>query len=78
MQLWQMDVMGGVCLASGQELAVVTGSDDTPGFCMVAGLVERANARSVCGVFTQALDRHGIPEELLTDNGKMFTGLVCR
>jgi Integrase core domain len=36
--------------------------------------VERANARSVCRVFTQALERYGSPEELLTDNGKVFTG----
>jgi transposase InsO family protein len=28
----------------------------------------------VCGVFTQALARYGTPEELLTDNGKVFTG----
>ena len=25
-------------------------------------------------MFVQALERHGIPEELLTDNGKVFTG----
>ena len=36
--------------------------------------MERATARSVCRVFTQALDRYGSPEELLTDNGKVFTG----
>jgi hypothetical protein len=40
----------------------------------VAGLIERANARSVCRVFTQALERYGTPEEVLTDNGKVFTG----
>jgi transposase InsO family protein len=28
----------------------------------------------VCRVFTAALDRSGSPEELLTDNGKVFTG----
>ena len=41
---------------------------------MAAGLIERANARAVCRVFTQALERYGSPEELLTDNGKVFTG----
>ena len=41
---------------------------------MAAGLIERANARAVCRVFTQALARYGSPEELLTDNGKVFTG----
>ena len=73
MQLWQLDVMGGVWLASGQELKAVTGVDDHSRFCVAAGLVERANARSVCRVFTQALERYGVPDELLTDNGKVFT-----
>jgi transposase InsO family protein len=74
MELWQMDVMGGVFLTDGRELKAVTGIDDHSRFCVAAGLVERANARAVCRVFTQALDRHGVPEELLTDNGKVFTG----
>ena len=74
MELWQMDVMGGVWLTDGRELKAVTGIDDHSRFCVAAGLVERANARAVCQVFTQALDRYGTPEELLTDNGKVFTG----
>jgi transposase InsO family protein len=74
MELWQLDIMGGVWLASAQELKVVTGIDDHSRFCVMAGLVERANARSVCRIFAAALDRYGAPEELLTDNGKVFTG----
>jgi transposase InsO family protein len=74
MELWQLDVMGGIWLADGCELKAVTGIDDHSRFCIMAGLVERANARSVCRVFTQALDRYGSPEEVLTDNGKVFTG----
>jgi transposase InsO family protein len=74
MELWQMDVMGGVFLTDGRELKAVTGIDDHSRFCVTAGLVERANARAVCRVFTQALERYGTPEELLTDNGKVFTG----
>ena len=74
MELWQLDVMGGVWLASAQELKVVTGLDDHSRFCVMAGLVERANARSVCRIFSAALARYGVPEELLTDNGKVFTG----
>jgi transposase InsO family protein len=66
--------VGGVWLASGQELKAVTGVDDHSRFCVAAGLVERANARAVCCVFTAALDRYGIPDELLTDNGEVFTG----
>jgi transposase InsO family protein len=74
MELWQLDVMGGVWLVDGQELKVVTGIDDHSRFCVMAGLVERANARSVCGIYSAALERYGIPEEVLTDNGKVFTG----
>jgi transposase InsO family protein len=74
MELWQLDVMGGIWLTDGRELKAVTGIDDHSRFCVAAGLVERANARSVCQVFTAALDRYGSPEELLTDNGKVFTG----
>ena len=74
MELWQLDVMGGIWLTDGRELKAVTGIDDHSRFCVMAGLVERANARSVCRVFTQALARYGSPEELLTDNGKVFTG----
>jgi len=74
MELWQLDVMGGIWLTDGRELKAVTGIDDHSRFCVAAGLVERANARSVCRVFTQALARYGVPEELLTDNGKVFTG----
>ena len=74
MELWQMDVMGGIWLTDGRELKAVTGIDDHSRFCVAAGLIERANARAVCRVFTQALERYGSPEELLTDNGKVFTG----
>ena len=74
MELWQLDVMGGVWLVDGRELKILTGLDDHSRFCVMAGLVERANARSVCQVFVAALERYGIPDEVLTDNGKVFTG----
>src|ERR1700745_3664827 len=38
------------------------------------GLVERANSRAVWGVFVDAMRTHGVPDEVLTDNGKVFTG----
>jgi integrase-like protein len=74
MQLWQMDVMGGVELEDGSELKVVTGIDDHSRFCVAAGLVRRAISKAVCEVLSAALRRHGIPDEILTDNGKVFTG----
>ena len=74
MELWQMDVMGGVLLDDGTELKVVTGVDDHSRYCVAAGLVRRAISKSVCEVLSQSLRRHGIPDEILTDNGKVFTG----
>jgi transposase InsO family protein len=74
MELWQLDIMGGIWLTDGRELQAVTGIDDHSRFCVAAGLIERPTARAVCRVFTQALERYGSPEELLTDNGKVFTG----
>jgi transposase InsO family protein len=74
MQLWQMDVMGGVLLEGGTELKVVTGIDDHSRFCVAAGLVKRAVSKAVCQVLTETLSRYGIPDEILTDNGKVFTG----
>ena len=74
MQLWQMDVMGGVMLDDGSDLKVVTGVDDHSRFCVAAGLVRRATARAVCEVFKASMLRYGVPDEVLTDNGKVFTG----
>ena len=74
MELWQMDIMGGIWLTDGHELKAVTGIDDHSRFCVAAGLVERANARAVCRVFRAGLGPPRHPEELLTDNGKVFTG----
>jgi Integrase core domain len=74
MQLWQMDVMGGVLLDDGTDLKVVTGVDDHSRFCVAAGLVSRATSKAVCSVFSASLKIYGIPDEVLTDNGKVFTG----
>jgi transposase InsO family protein len=73
MELWQLDVVGGVLLADGTECKVLTGVDDHSRFCVCAGVTVRATARPVCGFFVAALERHGVPEEVLTDNGKVFT-----
>ena len=73
MELWQMDIVGGVLLEDGSECKVLTGVDDHSRYCVCAGIMVRATARPVCGFFAQALERHGVPEEILTDNGKVFT-----
>lgn len=68
-----MDVVGGVLLADGTECKVLTGVDDHSRFCVCAGVMVRATTRPICGFFAQALARHGVPEQVLTDNGKVFT-----
>lgn len=78
MQLWQMDIVGGVMLVdpvTGEltEAKVVTGVDDHSRYCVIAQIVERATGRAVCAAFAGALRRFGVPEEVLTDNGKQFT-----
>jgi transposase InsO family protein len=74
MELWQMDVVGGFHLADSTELKAVSGIDDSSRFGVSARLVRRATARPVCEALLAALRRHGIPEQILTDNGKVFTG----
>ena len=73
MELWQMDVMGRVHLAGGLEVKVVTGIDDHSRFAVCAKVVLRATARPVCQALSEALARHGVPSQILTGNGKVFT-----
>jgi transposase InsO family protein len=73
MQLWQMDIVGGVLLADGTEAKIVTGVDDHSRYCVIASVVARPTGRAVCLALVAALRRYGIPDELLTDNGKQFT-----
>jgi transposase InsO family protein len=73
MALWQIDIVGGLMLADGTECKVVTGVDDHSRFCVIATVVVRATGRAVCLAFAEALRRYGVPEEILTDNGKQFT-----
>lgn len=78
MQLWQMDIVGGVVLVNPvtgelSEAKIVTGVDDHSRYCVIASVVERATGRAVCSAFVGALRAFGVPEEVLTDNGKQFT-----
>ena len=74
MELWQMDIVGGVRLAGGSEAKIVSGVDDHSRFCISAQVVPRATARPSCEALVLALGRYGVPEQILTDNGKVFTG----
>ncbi|WP_203417360.1 helix-turn-helix domain-containing protein, partial [Jiangella ureilytica] len=67
MQLWQMDIVGGIWLVNTvtgelREAKVVTAVDDHSRFCVIARVVERATGRAVCLAFAQALARFGVPE----------------
>ena len=74
MELWQMDIVGGVKLVDGSEAKIVTGVDDHSRFCVSAYVVARATARPTCDALALAMRTHGLPEAILTDNGKVFTG----
>lgn len=74
MELWQMDVVGGVQLADGWKASIVSGIDDHSRFVISAYVVRRATARPTCDALAKAMRAYGVPAEILTDNGKVFTG----
>jgi len=74
MQLWQLDIMGGVFLADGREFKLVTGIDDHSRFIVIAKVIANQSGRAVCTAFAEAMTAYGVPSEVLTDNGKQFTG----
>jgi transposase InsO family protein len=78
MQLWQLDVTASAFLDDGTEVKIVTGIDDHSRYCVIARAVMRATARPVCRAFVEAMAVYGVPEEVLTDNGTVFTGRFLR
>jgi transposase InsO family protein len=74
MELWQMDTVGGFLIAGGTTAKALTGVDDHSRFCISARLMPRERTQLVCDGFTAALRTYGVPEQVLTDNGKVFTG----
>lgn len=77
MELWQMDIVGGFPLADGSSAKALTGIDDHSRMCVCATLMARERTRAVCDGLRGALSRYGAPEQILTDNGKVFTGRFC-
>jgi transposase InsO family protein len=73
MELWQMDIVGGVRIVAGSEAKIVSGIDDHSRFVVSARVVARATARPVCDALEHAMGEHGVPSQILTDNGKVFT-----
>jgi transposase InsO family protein len=74
MELWQMDIVGGFPLSDGSCAKALTGVDDHSRLCVSAKLMARERTRTVCDGLRQALATYGSPEQILTDNGKVFTG----
>lgn len=74
MELWQFDVVGGFLLADGTSAKALTGVDDHSRFCVSARLMTRERTQAVCEGLRAALAAHGVPQQVLTDNGKVFTG----
>lgn len=78
MELWQMDTVGGFLLADGRRAKALTGIDDHSRFCVSAHLMLRETSQKVCDGLALAMRTYGVPEEILTDNGKVFTGRFNR
>ncbi len=74
MELWQMDTVGGFLLADGTAAKALTGIDDHSRFCVSARLMPKERTQLVCDGLSAAMRTYGVPEQILTDNGKVFTG----
>jgi transposase InsO family protein len=74
MALWQLDLVGGIYLADGRECKVLSGIDDHSRYVVCAAVLAVPSGRAVADAFTAAMRQYGVPAEVLTDNGKQFTG----
>jgi transposase InsO family protein len=68
MELWQMDIVGGVGIADGSVAKIVSGIDDHSRFVVSAKVVVRATAVPVCDALDLAMATHGVPDQILTDS----------
>ena len=73
-ELWQMDTVGGFLIADGSQAKALTGIDDHSRFCVSAKLMPRERTRLICDGLRAAISCYGPPEQLLTDNARVFTG----
>nr|WP_256982920.1 integrase core domain-containing protein [Rhodococcus sp. 06-418-1B] len=78
MHLWQLDLVGGLFLADGRECKILTGIDDHSQFVITATILQHPSGNAVVEAFLAAVARWGVPFEVLTDNGKQFTGKHTR
>jgi len=78
MALWQLDLVGGVFLADGRECKLLSGIDDHSRYVVVAAALAVPSGRAVADAFVAAMKTYGVPAQVLTDNGKQFTGRFTR
>ena len=78
MELWQLDVVHGFLLADGTAAKALTGIDDHSRYCISARLMARERTHAVCDGFSSAMQAYGVPGQVLTDNGKVFTGRFAK
>jgi Integrase core domain len=69
----KLDIIDGGHLVAGLTTKVITCVDDHSRYCVICAIVPRATGRAVCLALVAAFSRYGIPDELLTGNGKQFT-----
>ena len=71
--LWQIDATE-VVLASGEKAWIVDCLDDHARFLLSASACERPTGEAAWRCFTAAAAAYGLPRQLLSDNGSIFTG----
>lgn len=71
-ELWQMDITSFYIKNEG-KVYLIDILDDHSRFIIGWGLFREQTAENVLKVLTEAINRHGAPKELLTDNGRQFT-----
>jgi transposase InsO family protein len=71
--LWQIDATQ-VWLAAGEAVWIVDCLDDHARFCLRALACERPSSETAWACFTSAAAAYGLPRQLLSDNGSIFTG----
>lgn len=68
-----MDVVGGFPIADGISAKVLTGIDGHSRMCFCAKVIARERTQAVCEGLRAAPGTFGAAEQILSDNGKVFT-----
>jgi transposase InsO family protein len=71
---WQLDITHWT-LADGTEVEILNQLDDHSRLLVGSHARRRFKAGDVVACFAQAAGRHGLPAQMLSDNGAVFTGI---